>query len=103
MDDLTGRTVAGTFCDAPTLGSLEILKDALVVVDDDGAITGVFDASDPRRVEAEATAARAGRLARLPPRCVVLPGLVDLHIHAPQYPQLGKALDVPLAVWLQRY
>src|SRR5262249_6236714 len=25
-----------------------------------------------------------------------LPGFVDLHIHAPQYPQLGKALDCSL-------
>ena len=33
----------------------------------------------------------------------MLPGLVDLHIHAPQYPQLGKALDHPLEVWLQQY
>jgi len=32
-----------------------------------------------------------------------LPGFVDLHIHAPQWPQLGKALDVPLEVWLQQY
>jgi guanine deaminase len=33
----------------------------------------------------------------------LLPGFVDLHIHAPQFPQLGKALDVPLEVWLQKH
>ena len=33
---------------------------------------------------------------RLEPGQFLLPGLVDLHIHAPQWPQLGKALDVPL-------
>jgi guanine deaminase len=39
----------------------------------------------------------------VPDGCYVLPGLVDLHVHAPQYPQLGKALDRPLEVWLQEY
>jgi guanine deaminase len=33
----------------------------------------------------------------------MLPGFVDLHIHAPQYPQLGQALDEPLEVWLGKY
>ena len=32
---------------------------------------------------------------------VLLPGLVDLHVHAPQFPQLGMALDIPLEDWLQ--
>jgi guanine deaminase len=27
--------------------------------------------------------------------------LVDLHVHAPQWPQLGMALDLPLEDWLQ--
>jgi guanine deaminase len=29
--------------------------------------------------------------------------MVDLHVHAPQWPQLGKALDLPLEQWLQAY
>src|SRR5256885_9452065 len=33
----------------------------------------------------------------------LLPGMVDLHVHAPQWPQSGKALDVPLETWLQEY
>ena len=44
-----------------------------------------------------------GRLVRLADGQFLLPGLVDLHIHAPQWPQMGKALDVPLEVWLQKY
>jgi guanine deaminase len=39
----------------------------------------------------------------LPEQAYVLPGFVDLHVHAPQYPQLGKALHLPLEVWLQKY
>jgi guanine deaminase len=29
--------------------------------------------------------------------------MVDLHVHAPQWPQLGLALDHPLEIWLQNY
>ena len=34
---------------------------------------------------------------------IILPGFVDLHIHAPQWPQAGIALDRPLEVWLNEY
>lgn len=33
----------------------------------------------------------------------LLPGLIDLHVHAPQWPNLGKALDRPLEQWLHKY
>jgi guanine deaminase len=36
----------------------------------------------------------------LPPKIVLLPGLIDTHIHAPQWPQLATALDRPLEEWL---
>lgn len=103
MDDLTGKTIAGTFCHVPTPGGLEILKDALVTVDDIGRIAEVIQAADPRHANARAEATKAGTLVTTTRASVVLPGFVDLHVHAPQYPQLGKALDVPLEVWLQRY
>jgi hypothetical protein len=33
----------------------------------------------------------------------IIPGFIDLHIHAPQYQFLGTATSVPLMQWLQRY
>ena len=48
-------------------------------------------------------AAQAGKLEQLSPQEYLLPGLVDTHVHAPQWPQLGKALDRPLDEWLQKY
>jgi guanine deaminase len=41
-------------------------------------------------------------LHRLKEEQFLLPGFIDLHIHAPQWPQLGKALDKPLYEWLQK-
>jgi len=99
--DLRGKTVCGTFFEAPEPDVVTCLRDVLVTIDDAGRIASVIPSSateyDRRRREAR----DAGMLVVLPG--FVLPGFVDLHVHAPQYPQLGKALDEPLEVWLQRY
>lgn len=100
---MRNRTVAGDFCHAPEAGSLEILRGALVVIDSEGRIAEVVRSGDARYAAVKASAARAGTLTTAPSGTLILPGFVDLHIHAPQYPQLGKALDVPLEVWLQKH
>lgn len=58
---------------------------------------------DPDLQSLKRQAREQGRLSELPDGHYLIPGLVDLHIHAPQWPQLGKALDVPLEVWLQKH
>ncbi|MCB1501305.1 MAG: guanine deaminase [Bauldia sp.] len=103
MDDIRGKTVAGTFAHAPSPDRVEILADALVTVDEHGDIAAVATAGDARFAAVRDAAERAGKLVTMPADSVVLPGFVDLHIHAPQYPQLGTALDVPLEVWLQKH
>ena len=45
----------------------------------------------------------ADTVVRLRPSQRLLPGLVDTHIHAPQWPQLGTGLDIPLERWLFEY
>lgn len=35
--------------------------------------------------------------------CLILPGLVDLHLHAPQYPFRGLGMDMELLPWLETY
>jgi guanine deaminase len=103
MQHLRGCTIAGTFFHAPSLGTIEVIEDALVIIDDGGAITAVVPRTAPDQARLRREAAAAGRLETVRAGSYVLPGLVDLHIHAPQYPQLGKALDRPLEVWLQQY
>ena len=87
-------TYLGTFCHAPVRGAVDCLVDTLVGVEA-GLITAVI-----RPGEDGYDAAKAGA-ERLPG--LVLPGFCDLHVHAPQWPQLGTALDVPLEVWLQTH
>lgn len=33
----------------------------------------------------------------------LMPGFVDCHTHAPQYPNIGLGLDLPLLDWLNKY
>jgi guanine deaminase len=103
MQDVRGCIVAGTFFHAPSLGTIEILADALLAVDEFGTIAAVMPRGDPGHARMRDAAAAAGKLASVPGGRYVLPGFVDLHLHAPQYPQLGKALDCSLEDWLARY
>jgi guanine deaminase len=97
-ETLRGKAILGTFFHAPVRGEVEVLADTIIVVGGDGAITEVIKPG-----EAGYGAHLAGDLVRLPAGTYGLPGFVDLHIHAPQYPQIGLALDAPLEVWLHKY
>ena len=81
-----------TLIDAPTPSALRIREGAYLVCED-GVCRGVFDA-----LPAE--------YARLPVTdCgdrLVIPGLADLHIHAPQFAYRGTGMDFELLTWLDR-
>lgn len=91
--------VVGTAYHAPTRHRLEVL-DGVIAVGAEGDIVGVEPAGSPG---AHAAVAAAARVVRLEPTQRLLPGFVDLHIHAPQWPQLGTGLDLPLERWLFDY
>jgi len=98
-----GKLVRASGFHAPVCGEVECLTDVLIAVGTDGVITDVVRPGESRYDEMLAAAQSVGSLVDLPEGTWLLPGFVDLHIHAPQYPQLGNALDVPLEVWLQKY
>jgi guanine deaminase len=97
------RAYLGDALHTPRRGEAELLADALISVRADGKITAIHRrASREARAEIERYEAR-GALVRTRAGQYLLPGMVDLHVHAPQWPQLGKALDLPLEEWLQTY
>lgn len=99
--DLRGRILRADALHTPTRGSVEALDDALFEIDAQGNIAALH------RAGTDAHAATLGRpgaaVLAATPGTVLVPGLIDLHIHAPQYPQLGTALDLPLEDWLNTY
>jgi guanine deaminase len=97
------RAFLGNALHAPVLGRIELLRDALIVVGGDGAIQAVHRAESAQASAAIVKHRAAGTLVALEPTQYLLPGMVDLHVHAPQWPQLGRALDLPLEEWLQAF
>jgi guanine deaminase len=97
------RAFLGTALHAPVRGQLEVLREALIVVGRDGAIKAVHRRESHEISNLARRFAATGDLVTFGREQYLLPGLVDLHVHAPQWPQLGKALDLPLKDWLQTY
>ena len=85
------------FFHSPAKGQIERIDDAFLLIKD-GAIASVVTSQDHRWQELQNEPATDLR-----DQGFLVPGFVDLHIHAPQFPQLGQALDVPLEVWLQTH
>lgn len=83
-------TVRATVMQTPTPDLLSVLTDQLVLVADDGEIESMRPA----------TADDPDHTIDLGADVVLLPGMVDTHLHAPQWPQLGVGLDLPLERWL---
>lgn len=85
--------VKGNICQTITPGELDLHENAFVVCED-GLSRGIFNelpkeyASLPLIDYGDA---------------LVFPGMVDLHIHAPQYAFRGMCMDLELMDWLNRY
>ena len=94
--------VNGTLIHTPVLGEVEIIQDALIAINVHGQISSIKPPGSASYENDIRVATENGQLYELTDGQVLLPGLVDLHIHAPQWPQLGKALHLPLYEWLQQ-
>lgn len=91
MSELT-TTVRATIVQTPEPGRFERLERHDVVIEADGTIRSVAPADDTVAPDVTLDADH-----------VLLPGMVDTHLHAPQWPQLGVGLDLPLERWLFEY
>ena len=83
----------GNICHTPEKDRLEIREDAYVVCEG-GLCRGIFDTIPDKYLGMEIIDC-AGKL--------IIPGLVDLHTHAPQFAYRGTGMDEELMGWLERY
>ncbi|MEI7744222.1 MAG: amidohydrolase family protein [Chloroflexota bacterium] len=93
-------TIGARVMQTPAADRLEILDRAVIEVGESGVIAAVAMAGTPA---GDALRAGSGHHVETSEHAVLLPGLVDLHVHAPQWPQLGTGLDLPLERWLFEY
>jgi len=103
MSSFRGKTFFASGFHAPEWGQVEYFADALLAIDSKGSITSILKPGDEFYAQTLEEARLSGRLEILGNGKYLIPGFVDLHVHAPQYPQLGNALDEPLEVWLHKY
>ena len=95
--------ILGNAFHCPVPGEFEFLENALITVNADGEILGVAKPPEYSNSPIVEFLENQGRLLRLTDKQYLIPGLVDLHCHAPQWPQMGKGLDLPLYDWLESY
>ena len=96
------KAFLGSFFHTPVYGAFEYLEDALIEVDGAGIIARVVRTDDPAQPEAVRFHRERGTLVELGENRYGLPGFVDIHVHAPQWPQAALALDEPLYLWLEQ-
>lgn len=80
----------GDICYSTSLDIIETIKDGYLVVFD-GKVVGVYDYL-PNEYKEYKLYDYTNKL--------IIPGLVDLHIHAPQYSFRGMGMDLELMEWL---
>ena len=70
---------------------LRILKDHYLI-SESGLVKGVFEKVPPEY--AQVSVSDYGE-------CLIIPGLTDLHVHAPQYTFRAMGMDMELLEWLE--
>lgn len=90
----------GNFFHTPTYGKLEYLENVLIEIDENGVISKIYNTDNPDYNNKYLFAKNNNLLYETSKNQYFLPGFIDLHVHAPQWPQAGIALDEPLNIWL---
>ncbi|OXL83002.1 guanine deaminase [Paenibacillus sp. SSG-1] len=93
----------GTAFSSKSSKEIEILKDHLFCIHEDGKIEKIVAPEDADyQVLLDAYQGK-DNFYSLAEGQYILPGFIDLHVHAPQWAQSGTALDIPLYDWLNTY
>ena len=79
---------------------VNVLRDALFCIDDNGMIERIIHPEDETYSTVFNQYKNTDRFEQIPEGSYFLPGFIDLHIHASQWAQAGTALDMPLHEWL---
>lgn len=87
----------GQIIHCKSFDELETISDGFLAVQR-GRITAIGERSAlPKQLADSLT------VTQLSPTQFLMPGFIDCHIHAPQYPNSGLGLDMPLLDWLNTY
>ena len=85
--------IKGNIIFSPSFGKLEILSNGTIIVED-GIVNGVYKELPIKYKDISVTDYK---------NKLIIPGFIDLHLHAPQFPNMGIGLDKELMPWLNKY
>ena len=88
-----GFVIKGNFCQTKDPKELDLHENAFAVCVD-GISQGIFDVLPEEYASFPLYDYGDG---------LIFPGMVDLHVHAPQYAFRGMCMDLELMDWLNRY
>lgn len=97
------KVIEGPTITSTDPAAIQCRKHQLICIDSEGYIERVVDESDANFSTVKQQAADNDTLIHLKSDEYLLPGFIDLHVHAPQWPNAGVALDRPLNEWLDTY
>ncbi len=97
---LTTKYIVGSFFHAPVKGEFEYHESAIIGINDDGIIESITLKEDKDYANRLEVVRNSDSFYEAKEGEYLIPGFIDLHIHAPQWPQSGVALDDDLNVWL---
>ena len=98
----TQKIIKASFFHSPTYGEIEFLEHAVLLVSDNGIISEIIRKEDENYQQILNQYSHESNFIDFKDK-VLLPGFIDLHIHAPQWPQAGLALDDELSHWLNSF
>lgn len=93
----------GTAFSSKSPKEIQVLKDHLFCINTEGMIARIIAPQDPDFQPLLDAYQGTDTFHRLAESQYLLPGFIDLHVHAPQWAQSGTALDIPLYDWLNTY
>jgi len=85
--------IKGDIVFTPTKDEFQVYKDSYLV-SEEGKIIGIFEELE-QRYQDYPIKDYSGK--------IIIPGFVDLHLHAPQYANMGLGMDKELLPWLNTY
>lgn len=95
--------VQGNACYSINFEDVKFIINGLFCVNETGFIESIYETGDEEYETVRQAYLAQGKLKVLAESEMMMPGFVDLHIHAPQWAQAGTALDQPLETWLSQY
>lgn len=96
-----GTVYIGQIVSPKSFDNLETISEGFIAVDATGSIVAIGTKADLTTWKSPDKRTFSTRV--LSDSQFLLPGFIDCHVHAPQFPNLGLGLDLPLMDWLNAY